>query len=167
MIQVHLSLPPKIILRKARTSNQKCLNLMVRNRTNLVWELIFFFLWRTFCPRLGRVFFFFVIVFLTTFRPNFTSGLLQVTSDRNAESCNRIPSNYCLPFYCTTFWEKQGKNYQDEDKKSAVKKNNSQIKKPHLKRIPNKDKFGLSCPVTLRKEWNKWVDENIDEFQKL
>ncbi len=24
-------------------------------------------------------------------------GGFTVTSDRNAESCNRIPSNYCLP----------------------------------------------------------------------
>ena len=32
------------------------------------------------------------------------------------------------------------KNYQDEDKKSTInKKINPQIKKPHLKRIPNKD----------------------------
>ena len=42
-----------------------------------------------------------VVSSFTTFRPNFTSGLLQMiftaTSDRNAESCNRIPSNYCLP----------------------------------------------------------------------
>ena len=38
--------------------------------------------------------------------------------------------------------KKQQKNYLDEDKKSAInKKINSQIKKPHLKRIPNKDDF--------------------------
>ena len=41
--------------------------------------------------------------------------------------------------------KKQHKNYQDEDKKSAInKKNNYQIKKPHLKMIPIKyifDKF--------------------------
>ena len=37
--------------------------------------------------------------------------------------------------------KKQHKNYQDEDKKSAMnKKNNSQIKKPHLKMIPIKNK---------------------------
>ena len=57
-----------------------------------------FYLLRTFCPHLGS---FCVVSSFTTFRPNFTSGLLQViftaTSDRNAESCNRIPSNYCLP----------------------------------------------------------------------
>ena len=34
------------------------------------------------------------------------------------------------------------KNYQDEDKKSAInKKINSQIKKPHLKMIPIKDNY--------------------------
>ena len=38
--------------------------------------------------------------------------------------------------------KKKKKNYQDEDKKSAInKKNNSQIKKPHLKMIPIKDKY--------------------------
>ena len=63
----------------------------------LIWELIFIY-----CGRfvLTLVVFCFVSSF-TTFRPNFTSGLLQViftaTSDRNDESCNRIPSNYCLP----------------------------------------------------------------------
>ena len=67
-----------------------------------------FYLLRTFCPHLSSLFYFylFILFFLcfssfTTFRPNFTSGFLQViftaTSDRNDESCNRIPSNYCLP----------------------------------------------------------------------
>ena len=38
--------------------------------------------------------------------------------------------------------KKQHKNYQDEDKKSAInKKINSQIKKPHLKMVPIKDKL--------------------------
>ena len=38
----------------------------------------------------------------------------------------------------------QKKNYQDEDKKSAInKKINSQIKKPHLKMIPIKDNYTL------------------------
>ena len=57
-----------------------------------------FYLLQTFCPKLGS---FCVVSSFTTFRPNFTSGLLQViftaTSDRNAESCNRIPINYCIP----------------------------------------------------------------------
>ena len=68
------------------------------------WELIFFFfflrinfyLLRTFCPHLGS--FFCVVSSFTMFRPNFTSGLLQVifttTSDRNDESCNRIISKW-------------------------------------------------------------------------
>ena len=59
------------------------------------------------------VVFFYVVSSFTTFRPNFTSGLLQViftaTSDRNDESCNRIPSNL-LPSidvaYRTTFLTK-------------------------------------------------------------
>ena len=39
----------------------------------LIWELIFYLL-RTFCPHLGS---FCVVSSFTTFRPNFTSGLLQ------------------------------------------------------------------------------------------
>ena len=54
-----------------------------------------FYLLRTFCPHLGS---FCVFSSFTTFRPNFTSGLLQVifnaTSDRNAESCGAIDNNY-------------------------------------------------------------------------
>ena len=63
----------------------------------LIWELIFYLL-RTFCPHLGSFLFccFFSLRFshistLTFFR------WLTVTSDRNAESCNHVPSNYCLP----------------------------------------------------------------------
>ena len=40
----------------------------------LIWELFFYLLW-TFFPHLGS---FYVVSSLTTFRPNFTSGLLQV-----------------------------------------------------------------------------------------
>ena len=40
-----------------------------------------FYLLRTFCPHLGRIFFCVVSSF-TTFRPNFTSGLLQVILPR-------------------------------------------------------------------------------------
>ena len=40
--------------------------------------------------------------------------------------------------------KKQHKNYQDEEKKSAInKKINPQIKKPHLKMIPIKDNSGV------------------------
>ena len=43
------------------------------------------------------------------------------------------------------------KNNLDEDKKSAInKKNNSQIKKPHLKMIPIKDKCKKSFKKTTR-----------------
>ena len=40
---------------------------------------IIFYLWRTFCPHLGS---FCVVSSFTTFRPNFTSGLLQVILPR-------------------------------------------------------------------------------------
>ena len=54
----------------------------------------FFYLLRTFCPNLG-------IFFLLSLRFGQISPLafrwLTATSDRNAGSCNRIPSNYCLP----------------------------------------------------------------------
>ena len=43
-----------------------------------VWELIFYLL-RTFCPHLGS---FYVVSSFTTFRPNFTSVLLQVILPR-------------------------------------------------------------------------------------
>ena len=128
----------------------------------LIWELIFYLLW-TFCPNLGS----FCIV-SSSLRFGQTSPLaffrwLTVTSDRNAEICNRIPSNYCLPLLLSIaprFWpskplaglgrnwnrylltmltwncrdstppsaaprapkKKQRKNYQDEDKKSAINK---------------------------------------------
>ena len=44
----------------------------------LIWELIFHWL-RTICPHLGI---FYVVSFFTTFRPNFTSGLLQMILPR-------------------------------------------------------------------------------------
>ena len=52
------------------------------------------------------------------------------------------------------------KNYQDEDKKSAInlKKINSQIKKPHLKRIPNKRQ--LQDYFWLKKINNKKINTN-------
>ena len=72
-------------------------------------------------------------------------------------------------------WPKRserGNNYPDVDKKSAInKKINSQIKKPHLKMIPIKDKKYLlllntgtrSCLMELeqfclynRLTWNTW-----------
>ncbi len=57
--------------------------------------------------------------------------------------------------------KKQHTNYQDEDKKSAIKKKiNSQIKKPHLKRIPNKDNYKFSTDLTMEdqiKRTNNWI----------
>ena len=63
----------------------------------LIWELIFYLL-RTFCLHLGNFF----VLFLLSLRFGQISPLaffrwFTATSDRNAESCNRIPSNYCLP----------------------------------------------------------------------
>ena len=56
-----------------------------------------FYLLRTFCPHLGSF-----VLFLLSLRFGQISHLaffrwFTATSDRNAESCNRIPSNYCLP----------------------------------------------------------------------
>ena len=46
--------------------------------------------------------------------------------------------------------KKQHKTYQDEDKKSGIyKKINSQIKKPHLKMIPIKDKYQIFFGIIL------------------
>ena len=59
----------------------------------LLNQRINFYLLRTFCPHLGRVFF---VLFLLSLRFGQISPF-TATWDRNAESCNRIPSNYCLP----------------------------------------------------------------------
>ena len=56
----------------------------------------FFYLLRTFCPHLGS----FCVVSSLRFRqisPLAFFRWLTATSDKNTESCNRIPSNYCLP----------------------------------------------------------------------
>ena len=57
----------------------------------------FYLLW-TFCPHLGSFF----VLFLLSLRFAQISPLaffrwFTATSNRNNESCNRIPSNYCLP----------------------------------------------------------------------
>ena len=64
-----------------------------------------FYLLRTFCPHLGSLFFwgfFFLCCFFfhyvsAKFHLWPSSGDFSATSDWNDESCNRIPSNYCLP----------------------------------------------------------------------
>ena len=56
-----------------------------------------FYLLQTFCPHLGS---FCVVSSLLCFgqiSPMAFFRWFTATSDRNAESCNRIPSNYCLP----------------------------------------------------------------------
>ena len=56
-----------------------------------------FYLLLTFYSHLGR---FCVVLFFHYVSAKFhlwpSSGDFTATSDRNAESCNRIPSNYCL-----------------------------------------------------------------------
>ena len=76
---------------------------------SMKWGLIFYLL-LTFCPHLCS---FCVVSYLRfgQISPLAFFRWLTATLDRNAESCNRIPSNYCLH-----------KNYQDEDKKSAINK---------------------------------------------
>ena len=64
----------------------------------LIWELIFFI----YCGLFVLILVVFVL-FLLSLRFGQISPLtffrwLTATSDRNAESCNRIPSNYWLPF---------------------------------------------------------------------
>ena len=59
-----------------------------------------FYLLRTFCPHLGTFFFFFLCCFFFHYgqiSPLAFFRWFTATLDRNAESCNRIPSNYCLP----------------------------------------------------------------------
>ena len=63
----------------------------------LIWELIFLFV-ADFFVLILVVF----VLFLLSLRFGQISPLaffrwFTTTSDRNAESCNRIPSNYCLP----------------------------------------------------------------------
>ena len=62
------------------------------------------YLLRTFCPHLDSLLFIYLFcVVSSSLRFGQISPLaffrwLTATSDRNAESCNRIPSNYCLPW---------------------------------------------------------------------
>ena len=53
-------------------------------------------LW-TFCPHLGSFFVVSSSLRFSQISPLAFFRWLTATSDRNAESCNRIPSNYCLP----------------------------------------------------------------------
>ena len=73
--------------------------LFINTNRSIVRINLFIYLLRTFGLILVVLFFLCVVSSFTTFRPKFTPGFLQVnmTSDRNDESCNRIPSNYCLP----------------------------------------------------------------------
>ena len=70
------------------------------------WELIFF-IYCGLCVLILVVFFFFCVVSFTTFRPNFTSGLLQVILPKFGRNIVKET-------------KKPKKPYQDEDKKSAI-----------------------------------------------
>ena len=111
-------------------------------------RIIFFYLLRTFCLHLGS----FCVVFssFTMFRPIFTSGLLQVIyrdrqqiwkAEMTGDTVTRLstsirgrgksPEEGQRWNLAETYWKKkkQHKNYQNEDKKSAInKKINSQSK---------------------------------------
>ena len=94
----------KLVLRKqGAVEHTKFVNYILPKKKNkkktgdLMWELIFYLL-RTFCPHLGSFF----VLFLLSLRFGQISPLaffrwFTATSDRNAESCNRIPSNCSLP----------------------------------------------------------------------
>ena len=91
-----------------------------------------FYLLRTFCPHLGRVFFLCCFFFHYVYKKKKTYlSEVAVKSPEEGQRWN----------LAETLWKKKQhtkKNYQDEVKKSAINKN-SQIKKPHLKMIPIKD----------------------------
>ena len=96
-----------------------------------IWELIFYLL-RTFCPHLGSF-----CVVSSSLRLGQISPLAffrWLTYPRSRLITWRKPE---VKFGRNVVKKNQYKNYQDEDKKSAInKKINSQIKKPHLKMIP-------------------------------
>ena len=65
------------------------------NLSNL--RINFFYLLWTFCPYLGSFCVVSSSLHFVQISPLAFFRWLTATSDRNAESCNRIPSNYCLP----------------------------------------------------------------------
>ena len=58
---------------------------------------LFIYLLRTFPPHLGSFLCCFFFHYVSAKFPLAFFRWFTATSDRNAESCNRIPSNYCLP----------------------------------------------------------------------
>ena len=58
---------------------------------------LFIYLLRTFPPHLGSFLCCFFFHYVSAKFPLVFFRWFTATSDRNAESCNRIPSNYCLP----------------------------------------------------------------------
>ena len=70
-------------------------------------RIIFFYLLQTFFFILVFFFCYFFSLRFGQISPLAFFRWLTVTSDRNAESCNRIPSNYCLPLLLSIaprFW---------------------------------------------------------------
>ena len=61
-----------------------------------IFIFIFIYLLRTFCPHLGSFYFVSSSLCFGQISPLAFFRWLTETSDRNAESCNRISSKYCL-----------------------------------------------------------------------
>ena len=112
----------------------------------------FFYSLRTFCPHLGS---FCVVSSFTMFRPNFTSGLLQVILPRPwiglLSLVTVFPVITAFHICCLSH--------------HAINKIiNSQIKKPHLKMIPIKDNYCGCCSCFSMKERESlvWPKRNRD-----
>ena len=77
------------------------INTHVKAFSYALWTYIHHFYLFIYCGLFPLILVVFCVVSsFTTFRPNSlwpSSGDFTATSDRNAESCKRIPSNYCLP----------------------------------------------------------------------
>ena len=85
-----------------------------------------FYLLRTFCPHLGR-FFLLLLFLLTKFRPNFTSGLLQVINRnyrgygyKTQHSSPRVTINH-LKKVRGEIWPKCSEKKQQQHQKEITK----------------------------------------------
>ena len=119
------------------------------------WYFLFFI----FLIYLLRTFFLILVVFcvvssFTTFRPNFTSGLLHVIFIWPKRSERRNNTK-------TTKMRKKVRN------KWIKKKINSQIKKPHLKWFQLKDKYDTFCAATFSAIHSSWPNINRRCFSTL
>ena len=84
---------------KLQLQIQEALHIKTKTKIYRTRELIDFFfnLLRTFCPHLGSFCVVSSSLRFTQISPLAFFRWFTATSDRNAESCNLIPSNYCLP----------------------------------------------------------------------